>query len=358
MSKFARTFILGATVAAMSLALTGLAQAAVPPQQTDTASPTSTPPQSTPTDPTTPTGPTTPSPPQPTPPAPGPTTTTTTRPPPIAKPKSLPVTVSPRASVPGRGVTVRADLRGCTRPSSAHGFFQQAHQWGVDGSSKRLESERVSEGRWYTGEYFITERDAAGLGRFGVVCDNSIVGYATFQVRKWPGSLSVALSRRTGRPGTTVRITADVRGGCDPADVFFQDKKAIGNNNASKPATILRLTDRQLVAQYTVSSNDAVGWGRFGVSCNMRTDNYRLGYVAFRVLASNGGGSGGSGGNQTDDPGNIQLPKRIDTGQGGTADGTSQHGLDPVALLPAAGLLLIVLAAGLWLRQITARRRP
>jgi hypothetical protein len=284
----------------------------------------------------------------------GSSTTTTTRP--VAGPKSLPVTVSPQAGVAGRGVTVRADLRGCTRPSSAHGFFQQAHQWNTDGTARRLESERVSQGRWYTGEYFLTERDTAGLGRFGVVCDNAIVGYATFQVRKWPGSMSMALSRRSGRPGTTVRITADIRGGCDPAWVFFQDRNDRANGN-TKPATILRVTDRRLVATYTVSSRDAVGRGRFGVSCNMRTDNYRIGYASFRVLAANGG-SGGSGGSQTDDSGNTQLPKRIDTGLGGTADGTSQNGLDPVSLLPGAGLLLIVLAAGLWLRQITAGRRP
>jgi hypothetical protein len=185
-----------------------------------------------------------------------------------------------------------------------------------------------------------------------VACDNAAPGVATFQVRSAPPvSVSVALSRRAGGPGTTVRITAEVRGGCDPAYTFFQDRK-----RANKPATILRLTDRQLVATYTVSSKDAVGWGRFGVSCNMRTDRHRIAYATFQVLDPRGGGTGG--GDPVNDPNKpTQLPKRIDTGQGGAADGTGHDGLDPMLLLPAAGLVLIALAAGLRLRQTTTRRR-
>ena len=251
--------------------------------------------------------------------------------------------VSPLAGGPGTTVTVSADVSGCTQPNSAKGTFGSA--------ARPLTGQAVSGGQ-FTAQYHVTERDPVGLGQFRVACDSAAPGVATFQVRSAPPvSVSVALSRRAGGPGTTVRITAEVRGGCDPADAFFQDRKG-----ANKPATILRLTDRQLVATYTVSSKDAAGWGRFGVSCNMRTDRHRIAYATFRVLAATGGGTGGAG--PVDNPNNPnQFPKRVDTGQGGTADGTGHDGLDPMLLVPAAGVVLIALAAGLWLRQTTARRR-
>ena len=90
--------------------------------------------------------------------------------------------------------------------------------------------------------------------------------------------------------------------------------------------------------------------------CGLDLDNARVGQASFRVLAANGQPSGGNdqAANRNDD---SQLPNRIDTGQGGTAAGTSQGGLDIVRLLPVAGLLLISLAVGLWLRQTTARQR-
>lgn len=246
--------------------------------------------------------------------------------------------VSPQAGGPGTTVNVSADVSGCTQPQSAKGTFGSA--------ARPLTGQGVSGGR-FTAHYLVTERDPVGVGRFRVVCDNANVGSTTFQVRSAPVSVSLVLSRRAGGPGTTVRITAEVRGGCDPAYAFFQDRKG-----ANKPATILSLTDRQLVATYTVSSKDAVGWGRFGASCNMRTDRYRIAYASFRVLAP-GGGGGPGGGDPVNDPNKpTQLPKRVDTGLGPTADG----GIDPVWLLLPAGLLLIALAAALRLRQPTRRR--
>jgi hypothetical protein len=168
----------------------------------------------------------------------------------------------------------------------------------------------------------------------------------------------VTLSSRAGGPGTTVKLIADVRGGCDPARAFFQDRKGWGVPGAAKPVTILRLTDRELVGQYTVSSKDAVGRGRFGVSCGMRTDNYRVGYASFRVRAlGTGPGPGPGPGNLNHSDQTLQIPTQIDTGLGGTADGTSHRGLDPVWLLLPAGLLLIVVAVGLQLHQATTRRR-
>ena len=42
----------------------------------------------------------------------------------------------------------------------------------------------------------------------------------------------------------------------------------------------------------------------------------------------------------------------------GTPSSPADRGIDPVWLLLPAGLLLIALAVGLWLRQTIARRRP
>lgn len=105
-----------------------------------------------------------------------------------------------------------------------------------------------------------------------------------------------------------------------------------------------------------MSSKDAVGWGRFGVSCGRTTDSYRVGYASFQVLSQPVGEPtppNDPGGPVYHPKGPVQVPTQIDTGLGGTAD----RGLDPMLLLPAAGLLLIAVAVGLRLRQ-ASRRRP
>lgn len=193
MSRLARALILGVVLAVLSLGSTAHAQDAEAPSQpagVTQPAPTPDPPAQDPPaqdppaeDPVTPEDPVVPQDPV-APEDPG--TTTTTRPP-VARPKSLPVTVSPQAGGPGTTVTVRADLRGCLRPNSGPGFFQDAEGRDVDGLSKWLVSQGVSSGRWYTGRYRIAKDDAAGLGQFGVVCDQAILkailGFANFRVQ-------------------------------------------------------------------------------------------------------------------------------------------------------------------------------
>ena len=291
-----------------------------------------------------------------------PESTTTTRPP-VVRPKSLPVTVSPRAGGPGTTVTLRADLRGCLRPASTFGVFNEVHEWGTDGLSRRLVSEHVGGGRWYTGRYRITNAIPTGLGRFAVFCDNGrpgfIDGFATFQVQPSRSPVPVRVTPQAAARGTTVKITAEV-GWCQRIHILFYDHKSDGLTMAggAKPITPnLPIEDGKVTASYTLTRKNAIGPARFRVVCGIDIDNVRVGEASFRVLASNGHPSGGN--NQTANRNDrTQLPNRIDTGQGGTADGTGPGGgLDPVVLLPAAGLLLITLAAGLWLGQRTARRR-
>jgi hypothetical protein len=350
MSKLARTLVLAAMVSAMSLGMTGLSQAAVLSQQTDTASPT--PSQSTPTDPTTPTTPQ----PDPTPPAPGPTTTTTTRPP-VVRPTALPVTVFPRAGSAGATVTVRADLRACVRPNSAAGFFEQAHEWGVDALSRTVTYESI-DGRSYTGQYRVSKRDSVGLGRFGVVCDNSIVGYATFQVQPSNPRVSVRVTPQAGGPGTVVRITAQV-GQCRYYYAYFYDSKAQGVTIAggAKPIRPLHVSAGTLTTSYTVTNKDATGPARFSVGCGIgETANFgEASFHVSRVRSEHPNSGNPSDGGATDD-GNakrVQFPTQIDTGLGGTAD----RGLDPAWLLLPAGLLLLAVAVGLRLRQTNGTRR-
>jgi hypothetical protein len=163
------------------------------------------------------------------------------------------------------------------------------------------------------------------------------------------GPTRVRVSPQAGGPGTVVTVVADIQGSCDTGYAFFQDRKQAGTSKA----TVLRgdgsydMKANRLVARYTVSSKDAVGWGRFAMSCDMRLDTYRVGYAKFRVL-----GSGATAGrNTTNRNDGSQLPNRIDTGLGGTADDGGPGGLDPTRLLLPAGLLLIVVGAGLGLRQ-------
>jgi hypothetical protein len=176
MSKLARALAVGVLLTAMSLGGNAYAQDGEAQPQPSA--------ESVPQDPDTPEDPAGSQ--DPTPPedpgasagpssTPGPTTTT--HPPVVVRPESLPVTVSPRAGGPGTTVTVRTDLRGCTRPGSAQGFFLDRLAYGVDGASRRLVRERVTGGRWYSAQYLVTNRDAVGRGQFGVVCDKSIVGF-------------------------------------------------------------------------------------------------------------------------------------------------------------------------------------
>jgi hypothetical protein len=339
MSRLVRVLVVGAVLVVLSLGSTAHAQDSEDPSQpagVTQPAPTPDPPAQDP-------------PVQVAPEDPG-TTTTTTRPP-VARPKSLPVTVSPQAGVPGTTVTVRADLRGCVRPDSGSGFFQDADGRDVDGLSKWLDQEGVSGGRWYTGRYRIANDDAAGLGQFGVVCDQSIVGFANFRVLPSRSPVSVRVTPQAGGRGTTVKVTAEV-GWCQRINVWFYDSKSDGLTEAGGAKRIepnLPVEAGTVTASYTLTRKDAIGPARFTVVCGTDIDHARVGEASFRVLGS----GGGSGGNDATGNDRTQLPKRVDTGLGPTAD----RGLDPAWLLLPAGLLLIALAAALRLRQAATSRR-
>ena len=169
------------------------------------------------------------------------------------------------------------------------------------------------------------------------------------------GPTRVRVSPRAGGPGTVVTVTADIQGSCDSGYPFFQDRKQLGTNDATllTDSGSYDMKANRVVARYTITSKDAVGWGRFAMSCDMRLDTYRVGYAKFRVLGSNANGGGRTNSNRTD---GSKLPNRVDTGLGGTADG-GQGGLDPTRLLLPAGVALIVLGAGLGYRQTVRSRR-
>jgi hypothetical protein len=291
---------------------------------------------------------------------PGPTTTT--HPPVVVRPKSLPVTVSPRAGGLGTTVTVRTDLRGCTRPGSAHGFFLDRLAYGVDGASRRLVREHVTGGRWYSAQYLVTNRDAVGQGEFGVVCDFNLPtateGHATFRVQPSRSPVPVRVTPQAAGRGTTVKLTAEV-GRCERIHIWFYDSKSEGLTEAggAKRVTSQRVTPAgTLTASYTLTRKNAIGPARFSVVCGLDIDNARVGEASFRVLAANGQPSGGNDQNANRND-NTQLPNRIDTGLGGTADDGGQGGFDPTRLLLPAGLLLIVVGAGLGLRHSARSRR-
>jgi hypothetical protein len=371
MSKLARAVAMGVLLTAMSLGGTAYAQDGETQSQpagitqSDPSQPQP-PGESVPQDPGTPEDPgvsqdpgTTPGPTTTT--TPGPTTTTTTRPP-VVRPESLPVTVSPRAGGPGTTVILRADLRGCTRPGSARGFFLDRLAYGVDGASRRVVREHVAGGRWYSAQYRVTNQDAVGQGQFGVSCDfnlsTAIEGHATFRVQPTRTPVPVHVSPKAATRGTTVKLTTDV-GQCERLHIWFYDSKSDGLTQAggAKPVTPQRVTAAgRFTASYTLTRRDAIGPARFRVVCGLDIDNTRVGEASFRVLAANGQPSGGND-QTTNRNDNTQLPNRIDTGLGGTADDGGQGGLDPTRLLLPAGLLLIVVGAGLGLRHSARSRR-
>jgi hypothetical protein len=345
MSKLARVLAVGALLTAMSLGSAAHAQTSGTPSQPASGTPSQ------------PAGATQPG------PNPGPGTPTQPAPP---VPQQLTVSASPAQGQPGTTVAIDADLSRCPELTSANGVF-------VDhaGRSRPLAGQLITRASTFTARYIVTARDAVGSGRFQVVClhDATVVGRGTvnfqvLRVDRQPPRVTVAVSPPAGRPGTAVTVTAQVRGGCASAVAFFQDRKGLGVSNSARRATIVASGDRQLVARYTIANNDAVGQGRFGVACDLGKPTVRVGYATFQVHPPRPSGgpnppSDGpnppSGGNQVDysNGGTIQLPDQIDTGLGGTAD----RGLDPVWMLLPAGLLLIAVALGLRLRQVS-RRRP
>jgi hypothetical protein len=168
------------------------------------------------------------------------------------------------------------------------------------------------------------------------------------------GPTRVRVSPQAGGPGTVVTMVADIQGSCDTGISFFQDRKQIRTNESTRTTSgSYDMKANRVVARYTISSKDAVGRGRFAMSCDMRLDTYRVGYAKFRVLGSDGAVAK----NTTDRNDRTQVPNRIDTGLGGTADDGGPGGFGPTRLLLPAGLLLIVVSAGLGLRQAARSRR-
>jgi hypothetical protein len=168
--------------------------------------------------------------------------------------------------------------------------------------------------------------------------------------------IPVTVTPRAGGVGTTVTLTAEV-GHCQQVYAYFYDSKSDGVTIAggAKPIKPLRVTtDGRLTASYTVTRKDATGPARFTAVCGLEDGTARAGEASFQVRAPSGGGTGAGGGDNNANRNNgTQIPTQIDTGLGGTAD----RGIDPLWLLLPAGLLLIALGAGLWLRQTTARRQ-
>ena len=380
MSKLARALAMGILLTAMSLGGTAHAQdGEAESQQAGSTQPdpsqpqpgeATAPPPGTPEDPASPEDPGTPEDPgapqdQAAPQDPAPTTTTTTTRPQVDQPKSLRLNVSPRSAKWGTTVKLTADLRGCTKPNAAEGFFYDRKGWGVDGAAKPLINERVTGGRWYSAQYQLTKWDAVGQGHFGLVCDFNLPteqsGYASLQVQKLSVTpVRVRVTPQAGGPGTVVRLSAETPE-CQDVQVGFYDRKGLKTDRAAKGLTWRRVTPRRITGQYTVTNKDAVGQGRFVVLCflyhNPPYDGYP-GSASFQVLGAGTSTSPAGGSDQTanrnDD---SQLPNRIDTGLGGTADDAARGGLDPTRLLLPAGLLLIVVGAGLGLRQALRSRR-
>ena len=354
MSKLARVLAVGALLTAMSLGSTAYAQDGDAQSQqagVTQSDPSQPQPPGTPEDPGTPGSPGT---------TPGSTTTTTTHQP-VVRPTSLPVTVSPRAGGPGTTVTLRADLRGCTRPGSARGFFNEVHEWDTDGLSKWLVSEHVNGGRWYTGRYRITDKIPAGLGPLRRDLRQRPAKLHR-RLRHLPGAaldstVPVRVTPQRAARGTTVKITAEV-GWCeqDP-DTGSMTARPMGLPRPAGPMNHAlqghRCRHRSPPATPSPARTHRPS-GSSDLLCEHHKPAIRLGQLP---------------GPRRQQRWRLWRPRPDRQPQWLPGPQPDRHrprryrrrrqqgGLDPAWLLPAAGLLLIALAVGLRRRQTTVRRR-
>jgi hypothetical protein len=238
------------------------------------------------------------------------------------------------------------------------------------GAVRPLLDQLVTGSSRFTALFVVNRHDTPGWAKVRVVCDagqpTATQGYASFWVEPEPGPIVVTVTPTAGGPGTVVKVTANVKGTCDPAATFFWDsKKTKDKGGVDKGPDILSFNGSRMVGRYTITSKDAVGQARFAVSCDMRSDTYRIGYAKFWVRgAGTGGTSKPSSGNSSSGSveasrgnGTVQVPTAIDTGLGGAADGNGQDGNDPFRLLPPAWVLLIIAAVGLRIYQAVRRRQ-
>jgi hypothetical protein len=196
------------------------------------------------------------------------------------------VTLNSESGRPGQAVKVSADVRGCRQPGSVQGQFRDR-----SGAVRPLLNQLVTGGSRFTALFVVNPRDAEGWAKVRVACDlglpSATQGYASFWVAPKPGPVLVKVTPTKGGPGTVVKVTAYVQGGCDPADTFFQDSKNSKlPGGLDKGPEILSFNEPRMIGRYTITSKDAVGPAKFVVSCDARTDTYRLGYASFQVEAS------------------------------------------------------------------------
>jgi hypothetical protein len=179
-------------------------------------------------------------------------------------------------------------------------------------------------------------------------------------------TIIATVTPRSGRPGTKVWVEADGRH-CDtnkPIEGRFFDRTDWQRGRVGHPLAVEHASATGWFgASYTISSDDARGLGRFVVTCTGADGKQLVDAVTFRVRPAAGstdtanpsGDDSGTTGANNDDPGSIPVPSRIDTGQGGTADGTRQGSSLNWLVLPGAAAIIGLGAA--WLLRIRGTRR-
>ena len=155
----------------------------------------------------------------------------------------------------------------------------------------------------------------------------------------------VTADPRSGRPGTKVWVEADGRA-CDTTKPFegrFLDREEWSGGRVGQPLTVEHASAAGWYgASYTISDKDAVGTGRFVVQCTTADGEHLVGSASFRVRAasSDSGDRTDDRTGQTDDSGSVQVPSRIDTGLGGTAEGADRGPAIAWLALPVSALLI------------------
>jgi hypothetical protein len=120
----------------------------------------------------------------------------------------------------------------------------------------------------------------------GATTPGATPGSTTTTIPPRPKAIPVTVSWGVGRPGQTIKVSADVRGCSQPGSARGEFRDRMG---AVRPLLDQLVTgSSRFTALLVVNERDATGWGKFRVVCDAGLPTATQGYASFWVAPKPG----------------------------------------------------------------------